>query len=225
MQPSTHHLETALAATGLQILGHFQGDDGEIILPSREKQPKAVALVGNAGSSIWPAFTEARAQEPELTLDRWTRRTIDALADEVGIEAVYPFDGPPFHPFQQWARRTGCLFASPIGLTIHPVFGLWHAFRAALLFEAPLGTPMPEAENPCECCTARPCLSTCPVQAFSEQEYRFETCLDHVAGGQGSCHDHGCKARKACPIGRDHHYQPAHAAFHMEQLLKAHRRF
>ena len=35
------------------------------------------------------------------------------------------------------------------------------------------------------------------------------------------CREAGCLARRACPVGREHAYRPAHAAFHMTAFAKA----
>jgi hypothetical protein len=215
-------IERALLANGLMILGHFVLADGEIILADEASQPKALAIVGNAGSSIWPCFAEARARQPGLALDRWTADVVGDLADQAGIRALFPFDGPPFWPFTTWAIRTGTLFRSPIGLTVHPVFGLWHAFRAALLFDDDPRFPATDEESPCDRCAERPCLGTCPVNAFSVAGYDFKACLGYLCARENPCRSEGCDARKACPVGQDHRYQPEHAAFHMNQLLKVH---
>lgn len=222
MEQRGEEIGIALGAHGLSILGFFPTDEDDVILPDENKQPETIVIVGNAGSSIWPAFSKARRSSPDLTLDAWTTTIVDGIAARFEAKALYPFEGPPFWPFTQWAIRTGNLFPSPIGLTIHPVHGLWHAFRAALLFDSDPGFSAIRAESPCDSCIERPCLTTCPVSAFSADGYDFERCLDYLGAGKNSCRATGCEARKACPIGKDHHYQPEHAAFHMGQLLKAH---
>lgn len=222
MQQQSQELRSSLDANGLSILGHFSLTDDEVFLPNKEKQPKVIAIVGNAGSSIWPAFTAARQEQPDLTLDRWTKAVLDDIAVTADARALYPFEGPPFWPFIQWAVRTGNLFPSPIGLTIHPVFGLWHAFRGALLFDRDPGLETAASESPCASCEDQPCLNTCPVGAFTDQGYDFEACLGYLGAGPNACRSEGCEARKACPIGKAHHYLPEHAAFHMNQLLHAH---
>lgn len=222
MQQRSQELRSSLGANGLSILGHFSLKDDEILLPNAAIQPKVIAIVGNVGSSIWPAFTAARHGQPELTLDRWTKAVLDDIAVTTDARALYPFEGPPFWPFIQWAVRTGSLFSSPIGLTIHPVFGLWHAFRGALLFDQDPGLETTASASPCASCMDRPCLNTCPVSAFSDQGYDFEACLGYLDAGPNPCRSGGCEARKSCPIGKSHHYLAEHAAFHMNQLLQAH---
>ncbi len=224
---SFSELTSELGANGLEILGTFRPDDGEVLFSERAIQPRLVAIVGNVGSGIWPPFEAARQNRPALALDRWTEGTVGRIAGDHGLDAVYPFQGPPYHPFIRWARRTGTLFSSPIGLTIHPTYGLWLAFRAALLIDHPVDDfhvePVP-ARHPCDVCPDKPCLSTCPVGAFGGEGYDFSACLDHVATPVNACREGGCLARAACPVGRDFRYGDDHAAFHMSQLLKAHGR-
>lgn len=224
MSRTFDRLTAALDAEGLQCLGQFHLDEGECLIPDRPVQPSTIAIVGNVGSALWPVFKTARLKRPGLDLDQWTKKTIDRIAMDFGVAALYPFEGPPYWPFTRWAKRTGSLFASPLGLTIHPVFGLWHAFRAALLFDEPLDGPVEPAERPCDRCRDRPCLETCPVGAFTENGYDFEVCLDHVAIADNACRQRGCLARAACPVGQEFRYIDDHAAFHMAQLLKAHGR-
>lgn len=206
----------------MELLGSFNVKATEQLFPGRAVQPGALAMIGNVGSSLWPFFDAARRENPDLTLDHWTEGVISKIASDFGVEAVYPFEGPPFHPFIQWAKRTGSIFSSPIGLSIHPDYGLWLAFRAALLIDHPLAISPADATHPCESCEGRPCLSTCPAGAFTEPGYDFDTCLNHVASPVNACRDEGCLARLACPIGENHRYRKPHAAFHMSQLLKAH---
>lgn len=222
MEPATSQLTAELQTQGFYILGHFPVAGDETLVADLDRQPKTVALIGNVGSSIWPFFSDARKNRVGLSLDQWTEDVIGAVARKFGNRVVYPFEGPPFHPFTRWAIRTGTLFPSPIGLTIHPTFGLWHAFRAALLFNDKVDFDDLDIESPCVSCTTRACLSTCPVDAFGEDGYQFKACLNYLAGNRNTCRSNGCDARKACPIGRAFHYEPDHAAFHMEQLLKAH---
>ena len=49
-----------------------------------------------------------------------------------------PVRRPPYWPFQQWARRAEPVHPSPIGVLIHPRYGLWHRLpRRARLSRSP----------------------------------------------------------------------------------------
>jgi epoxyqueuosine reductase QueG len=165
----------------------------------------------------------ARERDPGRdTLDQWTEDVVGTLARDLDAAAVYPFAKPPL-PFLTWARRAGAGHVSPLGLNIHPVYGLWHAYRAALLFPVVFDFPVrQQGAHPCETCDGKPCLSACPVDAFSREGYDTEACAQHLAGGQGQeCMDGGCLARRACPIGRQFCYSPRQARFHMDAFLNA----
>jgi Fe-S-cluster-containing hydrogenase component 2 len=73
-----------------------------------------------------------------------------------------------------------------------------------------------KTSHPCGLCIRKPCLSACPVDAFSGDGYDVSACRTHLATGAGQlCIDSGCKARLACPIGRDYVYGPEQMRFHM----------
>jgi hypothetical protein len=184
-------------------------------------------LAGLIGSAQWPGFAasrEARDGAPD-SLDRWSRRLIDGLAAELGAAALYPFGGPPYHPFQRWARRAEPVHPSPLGMLIHPDWGLWHSYRGALAFRERLAMLPPDTRpSPCLACAAKPCLSACPVDAFTLAGYDVPACVAHIAAPAGrDCLEEGCRARRACPIGVRHRYDAAQAGFHMRAFLRAHR--
>jgi len=155
-------------------------------------------------------------------LDRWSRRMIEALAGELGGKALFPFGGPPFLPFQQWAQRAEPVHPSPIGILIHPRYGLWHSYRGALGFSEKLAIAEPATcASPCESCTGRWCLSACPVAAFSAVGYDVAACVGHLrSAAGGDCIGFGCRTRRACPIGAEHAHGPEQAEFIMRAFLR-----
>ena len=204
-------IETPFKALGLCLRGVFVDED------------KTYILIGNIGSDIWEKFGSADNvwHEPD-PLYEWTKRHIDPIAANLGAGALYPFMGPPFMPFQTWAMRAEAVFVSPIGPLIHPEYGLWHAYRAALVFEEPVsGLPVhKDITSPCEKCELKPCLVRCPVDAFAGDAFKVQKCLDFLNENlEGSCMDNGCLARRACPIGVEYQYQRDHARFHMDKFL------
>lgn len=221
--PTLESLTTAAADVGLIVSGGFHPTAADEVPELPDGRPAAtLVLLGHVGPAMWAAFSAA----PEFALaddplDTWSRRVIGALAERMGAAPLFPFAGPPFLPFGRWALRSGAAFQSPLGILIHPRFGLWQSYRGALAFaEAiPLPTTAPTT-SPCERCPNRPCLSACPVGAFSGRGYDVERCLDHLRGmGGGDCRQDGCQARRACPVGSAYRYGPAQMGFHMRQFI------
>jgi hypothetical protein len=216
----------ALARHGLRLRGGFATEsaaDAEILRVA--PWARTLILVGNVGSELWDKSGAAIAavDDPD-PLDRWTRNVIEPVASSVDGCALFPFTGPPYWPFQRWAERAEGVRQSPIGIQIHPEFGLWHAYRAAILLRDTIPLPRREQAHPCDTCVDRPCLTHCPVNAFSSAGYAVDRCVDHVVAVQnesGSCGEVGCLARLACPIGAAWRYRPEHARFHMHAFVKA----
>ena len=223
-------IQDAVAETGLMVRGGFHPGPEDGVPGGAE----TVVLVGNAGPALWDAFaaatgTKDRENSPH-PLDDWTRGLLTPVAGALGARALYPFEGPPYFPFQRWALRTGGVHVSPTGPLIDPEFGLWHAYRGALAFDQRLDVPDPGGRpSPCESCAEKPCLDACPVDAFGPREdpetpapYDIPACVAHISSADGKdCLGGGCLARRACPVGRDYIYGPDQARFHMQRFLKA----
>lgn len=219
-------LTQALARHGLRLRGGFATDsetDAEILRVA--PWARTLLLVGNVGSELWDrSGAEIAALDGPDPLDRWTRNVIEPVASSVDGRALFPFTGPPYWPFQRWAERAEGVRQSPIGIQIHLEFGLWHAYRAAILLRGTIALPRREQAHPCDTCVDRPCLTHCPVNAFSSAGYEVDRCVDHVVAVQnerGACSEVGCLARLACPIGTTWRYRPEHARFHMHAFVKA----
>ncbi len=232
-------LEDVLAARGLTPRGAFHPTEIDEVPTLADGRPAAtLVLAGNAGPAMWDAFARARGDDPRLAgahaLDEFSRIVLGEIAGQFGALALLPNDGPPYYPFQRWAMRAEPLHASPLGILIHPEYGLWHGYRGALAFAERLDLPPPDSRpSPCATCADRPCLSTCPVGAFTvtdtesgrESNYDVPACIAHIESAEGAdCRDEGCRARRACPIGRDFIYAPAQAAFHTAAFVKAYRK-
>jgi hypothetical protein len=226
MVGSRKWLEAALARQGLRLRGGWVPRPGNEV-PDLVAGPVAVVwMVGQVGSECWPhfagsAFFDDGQPDP---MDRWSKHIGDALARQCGGRAIYPSDGPPFAPFQQWARRAEPLRTSPLLLQIHPQYGLWHAYRFALalpVLDAADAAPLLQARTQaapdlCLSCDGQPCLSACPVDAFTPQAYDVDRCAAHLHAPAGAdCMGAGCLARRACPVGTEYRYRPSHAGFHM----------
>jgi hypothetical protein len=221
-------LEAALGLQGLISRGGFHPEPGDGVPALDDGRPaRSLVMVGNRGAALWRAF----AASPEFgaatdPLNLWSARVIGDLAAAWGARALFPFGGPPHLPFVAWAKRAEPVAESPLGILIHPDYGLWHAYRGALAFPEALDLPPRAARpRPCDTCADRPCLSACPVGAFTAAGYDVAACADHLAAPAGAdCMAEACRARRACPIGREYFYEPDQARFHMVHFLEARRR-
>jgi hypothetical protein len=228
------NLKTALDAHGLNVV------------TSLSEQRKTIILIGHVGSSFWPHFTDwLRAHSTSFPhgfradrvsssggsrplserisqpLDSWSKEVIGAVAADFGGKAIFPSD-QPYQPFQQWAMAATGMRQSPLGILIHPVYGLWHAYRGAIVFDGvTLSQPAEKLSHPCDTCVEKPCLSACPVSAFCDGAYDVKSCRDHVkSDGQQACLTGGCLARRACPIGKSFEYVAEQMQFHMNAFVK-----
>jgi hypothetical protein len=233
--PQVAALDAGLAGSGLFVRGGFHPQPEDDVPPlSGGGAPGTVILVGNAGPALWQAFQastpDASARHP---LDSWVDAQLDRVAAAAGAEVIYP-TRKPYPPIQRWGRRAEPVYPSPVGLMIHPEYGLWHVYRGAFLYAERLDLPpRSEAANPCESCANKPCLKACPVSAFTPVEmdqprpaaFDPAACVDHVESAAGGpCRRVGCLTRRACPVGRDYRYPEAASAFHMAAVVRTVRR-
>lgn len=201
----TRELGAHLAPLGLRALGDYCDGD------------RTITLIGPDEPHFWPVFSASAEYQDGAAdpMDRWSQRVIGDLAAVMQAEALFPFGGPPYHPFHSWAVGSGRFWSSPIGFLVHDEMGLFASFRGAIRW-----TKEPETADtvaPCLTCYA-PCKSACPVDAFSEG-YDVAACKAHVGSPAGlDCRQNGCLARRACPVGAGRRLS-AQSAFHMESFL------
>jgi len=199
----------ALAGTGMVARGGFVTEPTQTIV-----------VIGNVGGAMWPLFRAAE-QQVDDPLDTWTRAVLAPIAASLGADFVHPSD-EPFQPFQRWAQRAEGIAQSPIGILIHHQYGLWHAYRGAFLFPFALDDlPEPISDaSPCLSCPDQPCLTACPVDAFTIGNYDADACRAHVRSRAAPvCIEAGCAARLACPVGTEHRYGPDQMNFHMKAFV------
>jgi hypothetical protein len=222
-------ITTLLEPMGLALLGSFIPVGADNVPDLKDgRSARRLLLIGNGGSSFWQKFShspEYRDNNPD-PLDRWSRRTGMQLARKLGGIALFPFDGPPYLPFQSWAKKTAQIAPSRISMVMHARFGLWHAYRFALaLPDLQTGSAQGQIfTSPCMDCEDQPCLKACPVDAFSGDGFGAGQCIKYLAqDAETTCRRLGCEARRSCPVGKDFIYQPSHAQFHMDAFVRSQR--
>jgi hypothetical protein len=230
-------LGALLADSGLEPRGWFAIEAGDIPAGVTPVKPgMAALLVGNAGPAMWTVFEDSIEHDGDIgdPMDRWTERIVHSALGQIEEIAVplFPF-GVDVWPFQRFAARAMGLRPSPLGILIHPQFGLWHALRAAIVFPEVQIQPqlVPKPIHPCEACNEKPCLSACPASAFSGSGFNVRACRSYLDSSSSSdsdsgnsprhvragadCMTNGCAARNACPVGAEYRYAPEQVRFHM----------
>ncbi|WP_170477000.1 ferredoxin [Ruegeria arenilitoris] len=171
-----------------------------------------------AGEVFWPALKASPEWKDGQSdpVDRWSKRVINDLANELGARAYYPFGGPPYAPFIDWALKSGRTFSSPVGALVHDSVGMMISFRGALHFASEFPIPKPISTSPCTDCPA-PCASACPVGALnSDSFYNVDACHDYLNTDAGqTCMSGGCLARLACPLSAGSKRKAEQSAHHM----------
>ncbi|MEM7406666.1 MAG: ferredoxin [Pseudomonadota bacterium] len=183
---------------------------------------RSVALIGHVGGQFWSGFEAWWQRHPEASepLDSWSVEIITSVAPQIGGFAVFPSDGPPYWPFQTWARQAEPLTVSPLKLLIHSDYGVWHAYRGAVLLPDTAADAVSEATSPCLTCIDQPCLNTCPVAAVSQDDFAALACAAHLqTEPEASCAVGGCIARRACPVGPGFQYSAAQMVFHQSAFV------
>jgi epoxyqueuosine reductase len=207
-------LEALLAEERLEVLGGFSVADGEGGFPAGTR---TLLMLGPKEPGFW-AHLQAQPEWGEADpVDRWSRRVIGRISCDLGAKALFPFGGPPYHPFYKWALRTGRVWDSPVRLLVHTGQGLMVSFRGALALKQVVDVPPPTV-RPCDACPA-PCLAACPAAALTGAGYNVPGChgfLDQPEGAE--CLSGGCLVRRACPVSQSYARLPEQSAYHMRQF-------
>lgn len=190
------------------------------LAPGEVPDYQTLILLGPSEPGFWEHFTATPeygdgAPDP---MNRWSERVIGGMAADLGAIALFPFGGPPWQPFTDWARRSGRAWPSPVGLLVHDTAGLMVSYRGALAFAARLALPEAGA-SPCNTCTDQPCRNACPVDALRPDSYDVPACKADLDRPGNDCRARGCAARRACPVSQRYGRQDAQSAFHMGYFL------
>ncbi len=211
-------LDAALAAEQLEVLGGFAVAESEGT--GFPKGTRTLLMLGPREPGFWPHLKASPEWDGQADpVDRWSRRVIGRIACDLGAKALFPFGGPPYHPFYQWALRSGRVWDSPVKLLVQADQGLMVSFRGALALKDVVPVP-PPATRPCDICSA-PCLTACPAGALTGEGYDVPACHRFLDGPDGKdCMMGGCRVRRACPVSQTYARLPEQSAYHMGQFHK-----
>lgn len=195
---------------------------------------RSIVIVGNGGGAFWAAYQRHLSANPgwdrrEHPLDDFTRAVVEqeiaAALARAGVKhaIVYPFmgNGRTLN-FMEAAKRAGLSGPGIVGVVMHPVYGPWIAFRAAILVEELIDAPGEALGfDPCPSCVPRTCISACPAGAVGYPAgWDIPRCLTHRVEAETDCAAR-CHARAACVIGPEHRYPDEELAYHQMRALRS----
>lgn len=180
-----------------------------------------LVLIGHGGRRMWTAL-QAWGMKTADPVDHYsmtlTRQFIQTYLHAPPVFWLYP-NTPYLVPLQQLGRLAGWSHASPLGQGIHPVYGVWFAYRAAFLTTAELPVlTEPDQPSPCELCADKPCIRACPVGAVGVGKFDVDSCAHHRLRSYSRCADR-CLARMACPFFPGHQYTLPQIQYHYGRSL------
>ena len=195
---------------------------GFVVLDAISAGKRTDIAVGSAGEAFWNAVSASKewVEGHEDPIDRYTARQINSLLRfDDGEEAIYPFDRDAPNFVALWPKTFPQLAASDLGPMIHPDYGLWMAARAHIILpQAYFKFEHAPEFAPCDSCPDKPCLSACPVGAFSaSKQYDHLACAAHLHTDP-ACFSGGCEARGACPYGQSFHLPKDQARYHQSKF-------
>ena len=185
---------------------------------------KRLLLIGHGGRLLWHAL-RAKGMETVDPVDPVDHYSVTVISQFIQIHLrnapllwLYPLTQHQV-PLQQLGAAAGWDHPSPLGLGISPDYGLWYAYRAALLIDADLPlTPLHRSLSPCDGCSDKPCVRHCPVGAVRSTGMAMEVCAKQRLAEKSICADR-CPARMACPVHPEHRYELDQIQYHYRHSL------
>lgn len=180
-----------------------------------------VILVGQGGTRLWEASVDYRLEKnrvhpiDEFSVDQFNSVMAEHHQD-VTFKVLYPNHTPPFHHFnlQSFGEIAGWHYSSPFKVGINSLYGTWFAYRLLIVSQSQFKTTVPLAlDNPCASCKEKPCITHCPVNAVSINDYDWRKCFDYRKSERSQCSDR-CLARLACPVAKEHQYTEEQIQYH-----------
>jgi hypothetical protein len=240
MSSTLDRIRRAAAPHGLNLVAatpveRYDNAVNEIARASKiDPQARSIVVLGNGGGALWNALKIHASSNPqwwqrENPLDDFTREVVERdiatplRASGVRCTVIYPFmNGGPTLSFIELGKVAGIAGPSILGVTVHPVYGPWIAFRAAVLIDAVLDSPGEAAGfDPCPQCTARSCIPACPAGAVDANSgWNIPKCLTHRVEVEADCTPR-CHARAGCVIGPEHRYPDEELAYHQMRALRS----
>lgn len=207
------HLRDGLEAAGFVIL--------DIISAGKRTD----IAVGSAGQPFWDKLSQSKEwlEGHDHPVNSYTARMINPLLrTDDGEDVIFVFDDDAPNFVELWPKTFPGIAQSDLGLMIHPDYGLWMGARAHIILpQAYFKFEHADRFDPCTACIEKPCLSACPVGAFTgPREFDFRACGAHLKTNP-ACFYGGCDARAACPYGQSWQLPKDQAEYHQNRFRTA----
>jgi len=206
-----------LAGCGLNLQAVFDLNTlpAGLIAPEECTGFRQLLLFGNGGGTFWQALGRAGMQG-EHPVDRFSVACVARYMRETLPEHCYRllYPGVTVIPLQTLGKLAGWHHPSPMMVGINAEWGVWFAYRVALLADTELTPTVPwTAPSPCNDCGKRPCVSACPAGALDSGSLQLERCLAYRRREDSRCRL-TCLARETCPAGAAHRYSDQQLRYH-----------
>ena len=211
-----------LSEQGLNLIAVFDCTREPVakMLGSQAVDFSRLLLIGNGGAGFWRVL-QANSNDSKNPVDDFSRQIAVRMVEEyLHARSLVLYPGDLNLPLQQLGALIGWHYPSPLGIGNHPKYGLWFAYRAVVLTDAPLVPTVPiMGSSACLSCDNQPCLSACPAQALAQLgQPNIERCLSWRTTPDSSC-ETTCLARLVCPVGRKHRYDMQQIEYHYGRSL------
>lgn len=198
------HLQTLLVQGGASL-----GDYSHLL------------LTGHGGRLFWEKLQEAGMETADPVDTFSTQLTQQFISDYLGNPPhllLYP-SGDYLVPLTQLGEWAGWSHPSPIGQGISAEFGVWFAYRTAVLVNGNFPTtPRLQTNSPCQSCADKPCVTACPAGAVQADGFQMSPCINFRLRTHSPCADR-CLARMACPVAPEHRYTLPQIQYHYGHSL------
>ena len=182
---------------------------------------RRMLLIGHGGPRMWESLQASGIKSVDPIDDYSISLTQQFVRDYLSDSPVFwLYPGARYLvPLQQLGETAGWGYPSPLGTGISPGYGVWYAYRVALLIDAEL-TLVREipAPSPCISCMKKPCIDNCPVAAVQQAGFNLALCAQHRLSSRSSCADR-CTARMACPVHPEQRYTLKQIQYHYRHSL------
>lgn len=193
-----------------------------------QSDPRGVLLLAASGTEVWRSMRESGHAKGDNPVDDYSRDLVcRVLSEHFGgrsFDIAYP--GAGVAPLMALGEYLNWTWPSPLGLGIHGERGLWFAWRVLVRIDldVPSTTPV-VSESPCLSCKTQDCVSACPAGAVSiDESFELNRCFDFRVKENSPCAA-SCLSRLACPVAREHQYDPRQFEYHQIRSLAGIRRW